>query len=121
MDASLPQRLDLFRLAMNLGGNRATIAHMLQLYLSSAHTSLQTLEDAQRRQNTILWLQVLHQLKGASQNITARRLAGLCVEAEQVQELPHPHSESMLYHLHKEFALLRIAIESYLQEFSARA
>jgi HPt (histidine-containing phosphotransfer) domain-containing protein len=114
MSASLPPRIDFLKLAMNLGGDKATIQQMLQLFLNSVVASLEKLEEAQSSHSIILWLQTAHKIKGASLNITAKRLGMLCVEAEEIQALPHPQSAAVLYNMHKELALLREAIDEHL-------
>ena len=113
MDASLLQRIDFFRLAINLGGNRTVIHEMLTLFLNTAASHMQKLEVAERALNILVWQQITHQLKGAAQNITAKRLASLCIEAEEIKKLPHPQSSAVLYHMHKELALLHMAIEEH--------
>ena len=114
MDAALLQRIDFFRLALNLGGNKALIHEMLTLFLSSTATQLEKLEKAERERNIIAWLQITHQLKGAAKNITAKRVASLCTEAEEITYLPHEQSGAVIYHLYKELALLCAAIEAHL-------
>lgn len=109
-DAALLQRIDFFRLALNLGGNKESVHEMLVLFLTSTTTQLEKLEAAERDLNIIAWLQIIHQLKGASQNITAKRMASLCLEAEEIQSLPHEQSRAITYHLYKEMALLGAAI-----------
>lgn len=116
MDASLLQRIDFLRLAINLGGNKKTIRQMLTMFLSSTAESLVKMEKAEAASNILVWLQTAHQLKGAAKNITAKRLAVLCEEAEVIQEFPHPQSANVTYNLHKELALLRAAIDSYLRD-----
>lgn len=115
MDAALLQRIDFLQLALHLGGNRKNMRHMLDLFLHSAETSLDKLEAAEKDQNIIAWLQVAHQLKGASKNITAKRLASLCLEAEEIREFPHPQSEAVTYHMRKELAILREVIHKHLE------
>ena len=114
MEASLPQRIDFLKLAINLGGNKSTIAHMLELFIQTTTYSLEKMEKAGHDNNVILWLQTAHQIKGAAKNITARRLALLCEEAETIRSLPHQQSANVLYNMHKELALLREEIEEYL-------
>ena len=97
MDASPLQRLDLPKLSANLGDDRDTVIAMLDLYLSTTEKTLANLESAEREKNVLLWLQACHHLKGASQNITARRMAGLSIEAEEIRSLPHPQTTSVLY------------------------
>jgi HPt (histidine-containing phosphotransfer) domain-containing protein len=116
MDASLLQRIDFLRLSINLGGNKKTIRQMLEMFLSSTAASLKRMEKAEAEANILVWLQVAHQLKGASKNITAKRLAVLCEEAEVIQEFPHPQSANVIYNMHKELALLRTAIEKHLRD-----
>lgn len=113
MDAALLQRIDFMRLTLNLGGNKKVIHDMCDLFLESASESLEKMETAERDSNIIAWAQVAHRLKGASNNITAKRLAGLTLEAEEIKSFPHPQSEAVLYHMHKELALLREAIAEY--------
>lgn len=113
MDAALLQRIDFMRLTINLGGKKKVIEEMLDLFLASATESLEKMESCEHTRNIILWLQTAHRLKGASNNITAKRLAGLCTEAEEIQSFPHPQSEAVLYHMHKELALLREAIAAH--------
>jgi HPt (histidine-containing phosphotransfer) domain-containing protein len=115
MDAALLQRIDFLRLAINLGGNRKSMKEMLGLFLRSAEASLDKLETAQHDSNIILWLQIAHQLKGASHNITAKRLVSLCLEAEEIGELPHEQTGAVVYHLRKELAILREAIDKHLE------
>lgn len=118
MDAALLQRIDFFRLAIHLGGKRQVIEEMLTLFLNASATHMQTLEAAERSRNVLLWQQTLHQLKGAAQNVTAKRLASLCIEAEDITKLPHGQSGAMLYHMHKELALLRVAIDAHAKASS---
>lgn len=113
MDAALLQRIDFMRLAINLGGNRRVIEEMLDLFVSSTSECLVKMEMAERDSNIIVWLQTAHRLKGACNNITAKRLASLTLEAEEIQSFPHQQSEAVLYHMHKELALLRDAIAAY--------
>jgi HPt (histidine-containing phosphotransfer) domain-containing protein len=113
MHASLLQRIDFFKLALNLGGNKATILSMLDLFTQSTAESLEKIEQAESARNTIIWLQTVHKMKGAAKNITARRLATLCEEAEEIQSLPHPQSSNVIYNMHKELALIREAIAAY--------
>lgn len=113
-DAALLQRIDFFRLALNFGGNQETIKEMLRLFLTSTATQLEKLEIAERDRNIIAWLQIIHQLKGAAQNITAKRMASLCIEAEEIQSLPHEQSRAITYHLYKEMALLGAAISGHI-------
>lgn len=114
-DASLPQRIDFFRLALNLGGNKETVKEMLLLFLTTSAAQLEKLEAAERELNIIVWLQIIHQLKGAAQNITARRFASLCIEAEEIRSLPHEQSRAITYHLYKEMALLGTAISAHFK------
>jgi HPt (histidine-containing phosphotransfer) domain-containing protein len=111
MVATLPQRIDFLRLAMNLGGKQKAVVEMLDLFMKSTKNSLQHMENALAENNIITWLQATHKIKGASQNITAKRMMMLCVEAEEIKELPHPQSSAVLYNMHKEYALLRAAID----------
>jgi HPt (histidine-containing phosphotransfer) domain-containing protein len=115
MDAALLPRIDFFRLALNLGGNMHVIEEMLGLFLSTSMSQMEKLEHAERSLNILAWKQTTHQLKGAAQNITAKRFASLCIEAEEIHSLPHPQSGAVIYHLYKELALLRGAIEAHLQ------
>ncbi len=110
MDAALLQRIDFLKLAMHLGGKKPLIAEMLALFFKTASDLLMQMEIAARDQNVLLWLQTAHKLKGAAQNVTAKRLVGLCLEAEAITTLPHAQGEAVLYHLHKELALLRDAV-----------
>lgn len=114
MDAALPQRIDFFRLALNLGGNRKTMAYMLELFLHASSEQLKILEGAKDSLNVIVWLQTLHTLKGAAHNITAKRLASLCIEAEGIRQLPDAQASAVLYHISKELAQLREAITAHL-------
>lgn len=116
MDASLLQRIDFLRLAIDLGGNQATIRKMLKLYLDVAAQLLRDFERAEQQQDIHGWMQIAHRLKGASMNITAKRLAGLCNEAEEITALPHPQAEAVIYHMHKELAILRESIAKHLKE-----
>lgn len=116
MDAALLQRIDFLQLAIMLGGNRKTIADMLALFLKSASESIETLEAAEKSSNVLLWLQTAHKLKGAGKNITAKRLVGLCLEAEEIHALPHPQASNVIYNLYKELALLREAIAAHLHD-----
>jgi HPt (histidine-containing phosphotransfer) domain-containing protein len=120
MDASLLSRIDFLRLAINLGGKPRVIEEILDLFIETSQTLIRELEGALRDGNVVLWLQVLHKLKGGAQNITAKRLAGICTEAEEIRELPHPHAEAVLYHMYKEFAHLRQAIEEYRNQHGRR-
>lgn len=115
MDAALLQRIDFMRLAMNLGGNKKLIGDMLALFLKSASESLAKIEKAEKNSDAQTWLKTLHQLKGASQNITAKRMVSLCLEAEEINTLPHAQSEAVLYHMHKELALLKEAIDKHFK------
>jgi HPt (histidine-containing phosphotransfer) domain-containing protein len=115
MQAGLPQRIDFFRLALNLGGNRAAVAEVLALFLKACTNQLRTLEQAIASHQLLSWQQTLHQMKGAAQNITAKRLANLCIEGEEITALPHEHAAAVLYHLHKELAHLREEIEEHLK------
>ena len=112
MVAALPQRIDFLRLAMNLGGKQKAVVEMLDLFMKSTKILLQQMEAAAVEKNIITWLQAAHKIKGASQNITAKRLMMLCVEAEEIKELPHPQSSAVLYNMNKELALLRVAINN---------
>ena len=47
-DAALLQRIDFFRLALNLGGNKETIKEMLLLFLTTTANQLEKLEAAER-------------------------------------------------------------------------
>lgn len=114
MDAALLQRIDFLRLSINLGSNRKNMKEMLDLFLRSAEASLDKIEAAHQENNIILWLQVAHQLKGSSHNITAKRLVGLCLEAEEIQELPHNQAGAIAYHMRKELAMLREIIQKHL-------
>jgi HPt (histidine-containing phosphotransfer) domain-containing protein len=91
------------------------IEEMLGLFLSTSMSQMEKLEHAERSLNILAWKQTTHQLKGAAQNITAKRFASLCIEAEEIHSLPHPQSGAVIYHLYKELALLRGAIEAHLQ------
>ena len=110
MDASLLQRIDLLTLTINLGGDKKAIRELLQLFLHTNAESLKRLELAEQETNVITWLQLAHQIKGAANYIGAKRLAGLCSEAEHITHLPDAQSRAVLYHLHKEMAHLREAI-----------
>ncbi len=114
MDAALPSRIDFNRLMQHLGGDRAVLAELLALFLKSAEHSIEQMGQAERDINVISWLQQAHQLKGACKNITAKRLANLCVEAEDVTRLPNPQSAAVLYHMNKELAALHELIARYL-------
>ena len=116
MDAALLSRIDFLQLAIHLGGNKAVIKQMLELFMKSADESLAVLEKAEHEGNVILWLQTAHKLKGASKNITAKRLAGLCLEAEEIKSLPHQQSSAILYHIQKEIAILRDTIAKHLSD-----
>lgn len=87
---------------------------MLVLFLETASASIEKLEEAEKAANVLWWLQVAHQLKGAAQNITAKRLVALCIEGEEIQHLPHPQSANVIYNMYKEMALLREAIGQHL-------
>lgn len=115
MDASLLSRLNIQRLSANLGAQPAFINEMLTIYITVAREALAIMENAERSHNVISWLQTAHNLKGASLNITAKRLASLCIEAEQIQSLPHAQSSATLYHLHKELALVQLEITKALE------
>lgn len=116
MDAALLPRIDFFRLALNLGGKPAIIHQMLDLFLASAAQTLEKMEAATREGDVSAWLKTAHHLKGAAKNITAKRLAGLCEEAEAIETLPHEQSAAVLYHLHKELAALHLAIHQHWEE-----
>ena len=114
MDASLLQRIDFIRLTMNLGGNKHAIKDMLELFLKSATESLKKVEAAEKAGDAAQWARVIHHMKGAAQNITAKRLVSLCLEAEAITTLPHEQASAVLYHMHKELALLNEAITKHL-------
>lgn len=116
MSADLPQRIDFFRLAINLGGNKKIIDEMLLLFLSINTEALDKLEAAERERNVVAWAQIIHKIKGSAHNITAKRLVMLCIEAEEIKQLPHAQASAMIYHLHKELALLRDAITTHLRD-----
>jgi HPt (histidine-containing phosphotransfer) domain-containing protein len=111
MVAALPQRIDFLRLAMNLGGKQKAVIEMLDLFMKTTKASLSTMEKAAQENNILTWLQTAHKIKGGAQNITAKRLMLLCVEAEEITELPHPQSIAVLYNMNKELALLKAAID----------
>lgn len=114
MDASLLQRIDFLTIAINLGGNKKSIRDLLTLFMKSSAESLEKLEEAEQQVNIISWLQNAHKLKGASKNVGAKRLASLCLEAEDIKKLPHQQSGAVLYHMSKELAHLRDAVNAYL-------
>lgn len=107
VDASTLPRIDLVRLALNLGGNKATVIEMLHMFLTTAQKTIEEMEEAERKGNLLTWLQGAHHLKGAAKNITAKRLAQLCSEAEAIDCLPHAHTQNVLYNMSKELAHLR--------------
>ncbi len=115
MEASLQQRIDFARLNSHLGGDQKVLAELLQLFLKSAAVSIETMAQAEAGTNVILWLQQAHHLKGACKNITAKRLTSLCLEAESITRLPNQQTAAVLYHMHKELALLRETIADYLK------
>ncbi len=120
MDASPLQRIDFLKLALNLGGNKATIESLLTMFIKSSVQSIQKMEQAEATRNVIAWLQTAHQMKGAAKNITAKRLTTLCEEAEEIQSLPHPQSSNVIYNMHKELALLREAVAAYVNVAAPR-
>lgn len=115
MDAALYQRLDIPRLTTNLG-KPETVNKMLMLFLDAVRKTLDELEKAEKENSIEQWLAITHRLKGSSQNITAKRMVALCVEAEEIRELPHSAAKPTLYHMFKEYGLLREMIEKHLAE-----
>lgn len=114
MDAALLQRIDLLRLSINLGGDKRIIKELLTLFLDTTAESLRKLGVAETNNDAVAWLQTVHRIKGGAQNVTAKRLVALCIEAEEIKTLPHEQSSAVLYHLHKEMALLNEAIQKHL-------
>lgn len=107
MDASLHQRIDIPRLTQNLGGRREAVQKMLEMYLRSTKQLLRDMEIAERENNAEKWLALAHSVKGAAQNITAKRMVVLCLEAEEIKVLPHERGKAALYHMHKELEAIR--------------
>lgn len=116
MDAALLQRIDLLRLTLNLGGNARTVREMLGLFEQTSIELVTQLDTACETRDLPRWLDAAHKLKGAALNVVAKRLQTLCLEAEAIDTLPHPQAEAVLYHLHKELALLRDAVARYYTE-----
>ena len=107
MDASLHQRIDFQILSRSLGERQDSIRKHIDLYIDSTKQSLRELEKAERENNSEKWLAILHSMKQEAQTITAKRVAILCMEGEEIKELPHQRSKAAIYHLFKEFELLR--------------
>jgi HPt (histidine-containing phosphotransfer) domain-containing protein len=117
MEASLLQRIDLLALTINLSGDKHAIRELLELFLHANTQTLKRLEEAKENDNIIAWLQLAHQMKGSAGYIGARRLTGLCVEAEDIKKLPSEQSAAVLYHMGKELSHLRETISRHLSTF----
>lgn len=88
MDAALLSRIDLLQLAIHSGADTQGIRRMLIRYLESAEDCLSQMERAGASRNILSWSHALQEMKEASSAITARRLAGLCTEAESIRAFP---------------------------------
>ena len=114
MDAGVQSHIDFAQLSSNLGHDQELISELLGLFLSSTADSLEKMNQHETERHVLGWKKTAHHIKGAAQNITAKRLVMLCLEAEEINALPHPQSSAVLYHLYKELAILREAIDHYL-------
>ena len=117
MEASLLQRIDLLALTIQLGGDKHSIRELLELFLHANTQTLKRLEEAKEDGNIIAWLQLAHQMKGSAGYIGAKRLVGLCIEAEDIKKLPNEQTDPVLYHMGKELAHLRETITKHLAKF----
>jgi HPt (histidine-containing phosphotransfer) domain-containing protein len=116
MDASLLSRIDVSQLATHSGADTTDIRTMLQHYLETAEDCLAQMERAAKLRNILSWTHALQEMKAASSAVTARRLAGLCTEAEIIRAMPHPQTEALLYHMQKELVILRGKIIPLMSE-----
>jgi len=119
MDAALLSRIDVLQLAIHSGADTQGIRRMLIRYLESAEDCLSQMERAGKNRNILSWSHALQEMKEASSVITARRLAGLCTEAESIRAFPHEQTEALLYHMQKELVILRGEIQHLVGEKSA--
>ena len=107
MDASLLPRIDIQLLIKNMGGSDRILPKLFELFVESCTTSIHRMEVALSDNDIKAWVAAAHELKGAALNVTARRIATLCHEAEHVAELKKKEGAALLYHLNKEAALVR--------------
>ncbi len=117
MEASLQQRIDFLTITINLSGDKKAVRELLELFVHSNAELLKRMEQAEKEMNIIAWLQLAHQMKGAANYIGAKRFVTLCLEAEDIKQMPNEQSGAVMYHMMKEQAHLREAIEKHLATF----
>lgn len=109
--------IDFLRITINLGGNKATIREMLQLFLKSTAEQLVQLEAAIAAQHMAECAAILHKIKGGAQNMSAARLAELCNEAEELSA--SGASLAANYEaIDHEFSLLKTVIDQHLAQLN---
>lgn len=109
--------IDFLRITINLGGNKATIREMLELFVHSTDTLLPEFEAALNSADSKACKDVLHKIKGGAQNMAASRLAELCKEAELKATTgtpPHEAKEA----IQQEFMQVKTAIEQHLAKLA---
>lgn len=109
--------IDLLRVAINLGGNKATIREMLTLFITSTTALLQELKPAIEAENAESCRSLLHKMKGAAQNVSAMRLADLCREAES-NIAAGQSVTSCFASIQQEFEAVQAAIDAHLKTFN---
>lgn len=109
MDAALLSRIDLPQLSQHSDDHH--LRHILKRYLESADDCLAQMEYAAKTKSILSWNHALQEMKSASHSITARRLAGLCTEAEIIRALPHEQAQALLYHMRKELVILQRSVK----------
>lgn len=64
-------------------GDRALEEQFLQLYLHTAHRCIDQMNAVLSQDHNNIWRAATHELKGASKNIGADRMADICRQCEQ--------------------------------------
>ncbi len=94
--ALIPPFINQMQFALFLDGTKEERKELADLFLSQAQLNLDKLRAACETGEAALWKSAAHRFKGASANLGASRLAGICAHAESATEAPLPEKQEML-------------------------
>jgi len=110
MDASLLSRINAEWLLEHFKYNSKDISAQASAFFDVAKRSLREMERASQLHDLVGWKFHAGNIKSAAAKITARRIAGLCEEAESMLSLSATDGMALIYHFEKEMVILKSEI-----------
>ncbi len=107
--------VDLIHLARYTGGERATNAEILELFVSQSAELMRKLQAVVETRDGDSWRHIMHSLKGAARGVGAFALAQVAAEAEPLDPaIQHAQTMAALQSLRTRTEAVHEFVNSYL-------